>query len=281
MNQQGYIVILTLFSYLQSFFTCNPCSDGYHSVDEGVCRKVFIIGDETKPVYPNSYTKIDYKLMDINTEQIMLQDTGIYIYMSEPYHQEILKALSQLNLGDSACYIISRPGNHSTDSIKNAVLHIAVRSILTPHDYEKMKLDMELRSEKKELEEIQHYLSVHDQKKWKLLNGMYYQLTEKGNGTFVKKGDLVTIHYHGYFLDGTKFDSTIDYKEPFSFVFGDPQQVVKGFELAISMMKKNSKIKIILPSQLAFGENGSSNKKIKPFTPLLYEIEVLSINQPI
>ncbi len=131
-------------------------------------------------------------------------------------------------------------------------------------EYEKVILQQFLKEEK---------LSVKPTK-----TGLYYFCIKEGTGRKVEKGDTVTVNYEGRFLNGKFFDSTIRRKQPFQFVYGTEWQVVKGLEEAIGMMKEGEKSLFILPSDLAFGTEGSSTGIIPPFTSLIFEVEIISIN---
>ena len=88
----------------------------------------------------------------------------------------------------------------------------------------------------------------------------------------------MTVNYEGRFLNGKFFDSTVRRKQPFQFVYGTEWQVVEGLEEAIGMMKEGEKSLFILPSNLAFGTEGSSTGIVPPFTSLIFEVELLAIN---
>jgi len=109
-------------------------------------------------------------------------------------------------------------------------------------------------------------------------SGLYYLKITEGKGKSIEKGDTITINYEGKFLNGKFFDSTIKRNQPFQFVYGTEWQVVEGLEEAIGMMKEGEKSLFILPSDLAFGTEGSSTGIIPPFTSLIFEVEVLSVN---
>lgn len=110
------------------------------------------------------------------------------------------------------------------------------------------------------------------------LSGMYFINIRKGEGKKIEIGDTITINYEGKFLNGKFFDSTVKRKQPFQFVYGTEWQVVKGLEEALGMMCEGEKSLIILPSELAFGTEGSSTGIIPPFTSLIFEVEILKVN---
>jgi hypothetical protein len=98
-----------------------------------------------------------------------------------------------------------------------------------------------------------------------------------GTGSAVIAGDTITIHYIGMFTDGRKFDSSYDRNETFTFQVGG-KQVMPGFEQGVVGMKTGGKRKIIIPANLAYGEKGQG--PIPPNTPLVFEVELLSITPP-
>ena len=106
---------------------------------------------------------------------------------------------------------------------------------------------------------------------------MYYMPVIQGVGNFARYGDKVTIHYKGFFLNGKQFESTYERSQALEFNFGEDGQVINGFKTAISLMNQGAKTKFIIPSQLAFGETGSSTNIVPPYTTLIYEIELINL----
>jgi FKBP-type peptidyl-prolyl cis-trans isomerase FkpA len=100
--------------------------------------------------------------------------------------------------------------------------------------------------------------------------------TKVGKGAKVKSGDTVKVHYTGYFLDGTKFDSSLDRKEPFEFAVGQGL-VIQGWDVGLVGMQVGGKRVLIIPSDMAYGPPGSSDGTIPSDTPLKFEIELLGI----
>jgi len=107
-----------------------------------------------------------------------------------------------------------------------------------------------------------------------LLSGLYYIESLKGTGELAKSGDTVTVHYTGTLIDGTKFDSSRDRNEPFSFTLGR-RQVISGWDQGISLMRKGGKATLIIPSSLGYGERDM--QVIPPYSTLVFEVELLDI----
>jgi len=87
--------------------------------------------------------------------------------------------------------------------------------------------------------------------------------------------DKVTTHYHGTLIDGTVFDSSVQRGQPASFPVNG---VIKGWTEALQLMTVGSKWKLFIPYELAYGEKGAG-KMIGPFTTLIFEVELISIDK--
>jgi FKBP-type peptidyl-prolyl cis-trans isomerase FklB len=107
-----------------------------------------------------------------------------------------------------------------------------------------------------------------------LESGLQYEIINDGTGPKPTIEDNVTTHYHGTLVDGTVFDSSVDRGEPASFPVGG---VIKGWTEALQLMSVGSKWKLYVPYDLAYGERGAG-PKIGPFSTLIFEVELLSIN---
>lgn len=107
-----------------------------------------------------------------------------------------------------------------------------------------------------------------------LPDGLQYKIIKKGDGPVPADTNSVTVHYKGYFIDGTEFDSSYKRNEPATFpVIG----VIPGWTEALKLMSVGSKWELYIPYQLAYGENGRP-PKIEPAKTLLFEIELLGIS---
>jgi len=106
-------------------------------------------------------------------------------------------------------------------------------------------------------------------------NELQMEILVAGTGPVPKRGDTVSVHYTGCFTDGRKFDSSVDRREPFTFVLG-AGQVIRGWDLGVARMKVGDKVKLTLPPALAYGAAGYPGA-IPPNATLVFEVELLSI----
>jgi peptidylprolyl isomerase len=106
-------------------------------------------------------------------------------------------------------------------------------------------------------------------------SGLQYVITEEGNGEKPQPGDVVQVHYTGMLADGTKFDSSLDRGEPIAFSLGTGQ-VIPGWDEGIGLMKVGDKCKLVIPPELAYGEQGSGGV-IPPNATLIFDVELVGI----
>jgi len=103
------------------------------------------------------------------------------------------------------------------------------------------------------------------------------EILKEGTGQGAESGDQVTVHYVGVFEDGTKFDSSLDRGEPFTFALG-AGRVIQGWDLGVAGMKVGEIRRLYIPSEFAYGEAGTPNNEIPPNTNLIFDVELLAIN---
>jgi len=90
-----------------------------------------------------------------------------------------------------------------------------------------------------------------------------------------KNGDMLTMHYTGTLEDGTKFDSSLDREQPFTFQLG-VGQVIKGWDQGLADMCVGEKRKLTIPSSLGYGDRGAGNV-IPGGATLIFEVELINI----
>ncbi len=106
-------------------------------------------------------------------------------------------------------------------------------------------------------------------------SGLRYVDLVNGDGREARAGDTAVVHYTGWLEDGTKFDSSVDRGEPFSFRLG-AGQVIKGWDEGVAGMTVGTKRKLTIPSQLGYGRRGAG-RLIPPNATLIFEVELLDL----
>lgn len=106
-----------------------------------------------------------------------------------------------------------------------------------------------------------------------LPSGLQYKVIKAGTGKTPKATDMVKTHYRGTLIDGTEFDSSFRRNQPVTFPVNG---VIPGWTEALQLMPVGSKWQLVVPGNLAYGEQGAGNA-IGPNATLIFEVELLSI----
>jgi len=127
-----------------------------------------------------------------------------------------------------------------------------------------------------EMEFLKNYISKSKNTFTLTDKGIYKFIIKEGSGDVPVNGELILISYQGSLLSG----EIINHFTSLEFKLGQQWQVIDGIERAIRTMKLGERALIIVPSEYAWGEEGTSDKSIAPFTTVLFDIELLSVKKP-
>lgn len=290
-----YLYIFVLTFTISSCWKSSPYK-GYSKTQNGLYYKLQTIGDGSiRPGFGDLLQlAITYKTINdsIFMDSYSYNEAGIVIL---PFHHSSFKGsfeegLTRMNVGDSVSFIVS------ADSLFEKFFKVQLPVFLPKGSEVKLEVKLvgilsndEYQAQLNRYEEIIEDLDINERVKLKMFidtnqvqfsplkNGMYYLPIKQGVGERAKSGNHVTVHYKGFFLNGRQFESTYERAQPLEFTLGVEDQVIKGFQTAISSMNEGSKTKFIIPSHLAFGASGSSTKIVPAYTTVIYEIELLNI----
>jgi FKBP-type peptidyl-prolyl cis-trans isomerase len=206
--------------------------------------------------------------------------------MDSLYEGDLFAALRTMHVGDSATFILDgpkffenmmSPGQEYEFGEDPLYFDVKLYGLMKKADFEKAKAEYEAQMvERKGQEkiEIEEYLEKNKDLKQTTI-GIYVKNVKKGSGDKVEPLQTVKVHYTGRFVDGTVFDSSVERGEPFTFTVG-AGQVIPGWDAAVSDMRVGDKVTVLIPSELAYGEG---RQGIPPYSPLVFDIELLEIEK--
>lgn len=283
-------LLFTLLAVL--IVSCNNSSEypGYSKAFPNVYFKLLKIGENDQKCAAGDYVTADitYKTL---YDSVFFKGRRKFQISKPLYEGSIDDCMMMLREDEAASFII--PANE----FFSKTLGTSMPSFLLPQG--KMKFEAEvldIQTPKEYQKEKEAFLSwIEDFGAYEKIilkqyledsklrlkptqSGLYSLILKAGNEKTVHVGDTITVHYEGRFLNGKFFDSTRKRNEAFQFVYGQQWQVIKGLEEAIGLMHEGERSLFIMPSDLAFGETGSSTGIIPPFTSLIFEVELLKIN---
>jgi len=194
-------------------------------------------------------------------------------------------ALKKLNTGDSASFIIPAENFYrktKRDSIpsfifpdENLRFEVKIVDIVSEHQLNKEYKQYMLKKEAEEKQILKEYITVENITQKPTVSGIYIIKLKTGKGNKAEMGKKITINFTGTFINGKVFDSSIDKGKPVTFILGD-EHVIPAWNEAIRNMKVGDKIKLIAPSETAYGQEGLQNY-VPPFSTLIYEIKLLNV----
>jgi FKBP-type peptidyl-prolyl cis-trans isomerase len=153
-----------------------------------------------------------------------------------------------------------------------------IHAVLNSAQEEFRKKQTALRAEKAEAAKKQGdaFLAANKSKEGvvTLPSGLQYKVLKAGTGQKPTADDTVVCQYRGTLIDNTEFDSSYKRNEPATFPV---RGVIKGWTEALQLMPVGSKWQLVIPPDLAYGENGAGNGAIPPNATLIFEVELLSI----
>lgn len=170
------------------------------------------------------------------------------------------------------------------DGIKDAFK--GAEPVLTPEEMQAVQKEFAEKmqeNQRKEIEEMMAkniaagtaYLEENKKKEGVIVteSGIQYEVLKEGEGEKATPEDTVKVEYAGWLIDGSEFDSSAKHGEPAVFQVG---QVIPGWSEALQLMNPGTKLRLAIPSELAYGERGAA-PLIEPHSVLVFEVELLSI----
>lgn len=263
----------------------------------GLFFQLSSIGDTSKRVYPGDYLQLKYQFHDSKNAQlgsdrllVKINDTTLKGGLTE--------TISLLNEGESGRSIFPlgllkkefngmfQIGGRSDSALVYCTIELD--RIIRSQDFEAEKsafiawvnqidsTNYDVLRENQILDEFEQENGLRTQK---TPTGLRYFFIRKNKGEQVDYGKHVALSYEGQFTDGKLFNSTQALKDGVQeFYYGQEMQVIKGLEEGLLKMGEGDVMVLLIPSWIGFGEEGSSNGLVPAHTPVVYQIELKSVN---
>ena len=287
---------LVLFAFALIFFSCkrNPeLINGYSVNSNKLYYKICTIGDGTKHPKKGDYLLLHTKYKTQNDSLFFHSKhhawEGYFIEYTKDNNAVFLSYFPEMVEGDSMQFMVNTTAffkeifNNKIPYFceKDSVVKVELRliAIMDAQDkdlYTQSKRIERSENAKFEKEEMLNYAKNNFQEFDTISGGIFLKYLNKTNDSTISLGKAVAIKYRGYYTDNELFDNSVFHKSV-DFTYGSQGQLLQGMQIVLKKMRKGEIVKFILPSQLAFGEQGSSDGLIPPFCPLVYELEVTDV----
>ncbi len=279
---------LLIISVFAVFLT--SCDEGSYKTNEnGLQYKTYNVNKDGKmPVEGDiievnmSYETPDTVLFDskeMGQPMVMRMDKSVF-------KGDLYEGIYMMHVGDSASFkcntdsvFIKLFRQQKTPPEFDSAAYIQFNiKLLSVKTQEEVMAEQEAVAAAAELEEatiLAKYLSDNNISVEPTESGLILIVTEEGSGAKPKAGDKVQVHYTGYLLDGTVFDSSVERGVPFEFPLGQGR-VIRGWDEGVAMMNIGGKATLLIPSIIGYGARGAGGS-IPPFATLKFDVELIKI----
>lgn len=266
--------------------------NGTKGSDSGAARVVLAFSGKTKAGKDSDF--FDSRKRGDSTGAITLS-------LTKTYHACLEEGILMMSPGDSAEFQIVAdslylkffhyPPNRIPPGVTPTTMYtfriklvsfMSKNQIMEENNKQRQKYMQQIMARKAmETSSIADYLQKkHYEKVKPAADSIYYLETEKGKGKEIKEGDSIQVKYVGSLLDGSVFDKS-DHgpgHETMGLLYSkDPNtiRVIQGWIDVLGKMHEGEKVKVLIPSAMAYGARGMG--PIQPFTPLIFDMEIVSV----
>jgi hypothetical protein len=272
----------------------SSCIDNFEKTKSGLLYKIIPGKGQGSVAKPGSVIKFHVlvKQKDSVTYNSFGKVPAFAMVDSSARTYDITELFPKLKVGDSAVVVQlidslvkmqagqMPPGMKKGDKI---TFYVKVLDIMNDMTVAQASYENEMKQQKeRDIREVEDYLKSKKINTIKTSAGAFVEILRKGEGSLPDSGKEVSIKYSGKNLKGEVFDSNIDSKfghtDPFKITIGQMGSI-PGFEEGVKQIAKGGKARIYIPSMLGYGMQGAP-PKIKPYEHLIFEVDLLDIQQP-
>ena len=282
-----FLMMTALVVVLSMLTGCGNAPKGYKATNSGLYYQFHVNNGGELPQIGDlvEVTLACY----VNDSTTIIPASSNILQLSEPaFATDFMEGVAMMHRGDSASFIVNIDSTfyylfrvpelpaefNSTDVMR---FDVKVNDFYPESEYVNKMIEAIKKQYPEETErayaEMQQYFALNNIAASPTASGLYYVMTEEGNGEMPTKGDNVKVHYTGMLLDGTVFDSSVERGEPIEVPIG-MGIVIPGWDEGIMMMSKGEKGVLYIPYYLGYGDRGAG-ADIPPFANLIFEVELI------
>lgn len=276
---------MKIIKLLALVFILASCSnsdfEGYQKIENSLHYKRVALGDDQKKIDETSSVSLEFKCIDNDSiigikriEELTIAGNTLPKYFNE--------IMSKSFEGDSIAFIgvakdfqlkswFDLPIKNS-DTIE---IYLSVTKVLSDQELRNHRAEERLKSDEEMFEQqaLANILDSLEMDRDHFVNGIYYKLVTRGKGEKAQSGDHVRVNYISRLYNGAIVDNTYQGKS-LEYEIGRPDQVIPGFSIGMALMREGGEAIFVIPSQLAFGEIGSSSGLVPPYHTVIYEVKL-------
>ncbi|MBK6541289.1 MAG: FKBP-type peptidyl-prolyl cis-trans isomerase [Flavobacteriales bacterium] len=288
MNRQAAVLIL-----LSTLVACDRSAyPGYKSISNDVYVKLLKVGDEETTPTSGDSVLLRWRASRWEEETGSLMSSERWYAVDDLGMAMFQAVLPRSHVGDSMSVITrsalipwsilvpeADPADNDTVMVR---IELTARSLLTVQaQAERREARRKADPERYEARLVQAFLDTATAQWQRWGTSALYYWIDSGpvGGDSIRQGDLITIHYEGRSLeDGRIFDDTERSGQPLTYRVGDPDQVIEGLAVAVSLLKAGCSGAFVIPSSLAFGARGVGGS-LPPYSPVHYRVAVEKLHR--
>lgn len=264
---------------------------GFKKADAGYYYKFHVENEDSAQVQMGDLLLITHTIR--TEDSTLIENYPLQLLVREHlFEGDLYDALLDMHKGDSATLILNLDSFalyyfQMEETIepelkeRDLYIDIKIQELMPAAEFEEMQQQQqaqyEAMVEQFRLSEdslLTDYLNTNKIKAKPTESGLIYVKKSNGKGLQAETGKAVSFHYTGKLLDGTVFDSS-EGRDPLTITLG-AHNVIPGMEEGLAMMKEGEKATLIMPSKVAYGENGAGGV-IPPYTTIVFDVELVKV----
>lgn len=273
---RGLLLYLGLFLLLVTACGTEPYP-GYASLGrEGMHYQVLRFNEEG--AHPQQGDMLRFRMSRVENDSVVWRDSRVQIIRYDTLADGLRSALTRFHVGDSISILLEPEayweefGEYPDPMSRVSDLHLSILGVIPESEWLKaLAMDRAQKSER-EQRMIRDYVDAEGHQ---LRDSIWIKELGPSSGRPVSSEDELLVMYTASLLDGRVIDARSSRSDAILYRLGMPGQLIPGLERAIPMMKLGQEVEVVIPSQLAFGDDGSAGDVVPAWTALRYRLRVV------